>query len=106
MKTPGKFSSCVTGSRKVHKSKKFSAEIDTALPSDAAPEITTTSLAVNTSQELQEDFSKCETTLTALENEESLNETDNNTINERYTFFFIVEYRWFHNRHLTIISVG
>ena len=60
IRTPGKFSACITGKHKMHKNRKNNTTLDSLLPNDtmnnfAASVVTNSSLAVNTSQQSDDD---------------------------------------------------
>ena len=56
VKTPGKFSTCVSGKRKHHKGKKVSANLDLSVTSFAHTDIASSSMMVNTSQLTETDI--------------------------------------------------
>ena len=71
VKTPGKFSTCVTGQRKNNKGRKESSLLlsNTDVTDETIPEITSTSLAVNTSLGLNTTDGDDDTTFTAIDEE-------------------------------------
>ena len=81
IKTPEKFASCVTGKRKIHKTKRMDSTLNSSFP-----DITSTSLMVNTAEQFEDedDMTEMEATVSALDASATVSQVQEN---ETYTDF-------------------